>query len=294
MEYFLFDEQKIRYTLVHTGKGEPLNWLFLPGGPGADSQYLRSLIDILDIPGNAWLIDFPNNGNNIVYDEPYDYEAWMKLLVPLFSKFENPICVGHSFGGMLPLLFPELEHLLRGFVVLNSVPSLWLEEAKKTAKQHNIPDFTKEREAFEKHPSEVTFRSLMKVCIPYYFSAETLEHGRKVLENLPMQYRASAWWLQRIAKTNFTALWIPKRVPTLIIGSTNDYMTPFSIYEQDSRFKGENIKMEKIHQAGHFCWIDQPIRVRGLFQEFSDRIIQLRSQKSKHTIANPSVYDIRL
>ena len=62
----LYDSHRVRYNLYQTNRGTPYNWLFFPGGPGADSSYLRSLVDELELPGNVWLIDLP--GNAVMHD----------------------------------------------------------------------------------------------------------------------------------------------------------------------------------------------------------------------------------
>lgn len=38
---YLYDENHVRYELYYSGEGKNYNWLFFPGGPGADSSYLN-------------------------------------------------------------------------------------------------------------------------------------------------------------------------------------------------------------------------------------------------------------
>ena len=112
-----------RQRLVKSNPGMPMaNWLFIPGGPGADSMYFLDLIEQLEMPGKYWLIDFPANGDNLSEAMPaeYDFDSWSECLLATVDKFEQAVLVGHSFGGMLPLLFPQLEDMLVGFVMLNA------------------------------------------------------------------------------------------------------------------------------------------------------------------------------
>lgn len=63
MTNHLYDRDQVRYELYQTNEGKNYNWLFFPGGPGADSSYLRSLVDGLQLPGNVWLTDLPGKAN---------------------------------------------------------------------------------------------------------------------------------------------------------------------------------------------------------------------------------------
>lgn len=266
-----YDANDVRYTLCQSNGGKAVNWLFLPGGPGADSSYLKSLIAELNLPGNVWLIDMPGNGNNDV-KKPYDYNSWIAIFPQVVTQFENPVLVGHSFGGMFPLLFPEMEKCLAGFVILNSAPSFWLEEAAKYGKQFNLPDLTKQMQEFRSNPTAETFKAALAACVPYYFPKHTLEKGRELLINVAFPFEAAVWWQRYVLETNFTAKWIPKKVPTMIIGGKYDCVTPFSLFANDKRFKRKNIELCYLQDEGHFPWVENPKAVSDLFTKFIRRL----------------------
>ncbi len=272
---YFYDDNSVRYQLVKSNPGHIINnWLFLPGGPGVDSNYFLTLINELDVMGNSWLIDFPANGSNITEQikADYDFETWGDCLISSVQKFQNPIYVGHSFGGELPLLFPQLEQLLKGFVILNAAPSLWWEEASKCAKENNISVSTEPISEFEKNPNSDTLVPALLACAPYYFPQESLEIGKKLLGNVTMNHFAAAWWLKKVQEINYDAKWIPKNVPTLIVGASHDFMTPYTLFEKDKRFHRPNILMKKIQNAGHFPWIEQMALVKDAFKEFENAI----------------------
>lgn len=274
MTSYLYDEHRIRYHLISTKPDEPYNWLFLPGGPGADSRYLKKLVDLLKLPGKVWLVDLPGNGDNLQGIPPdYNFDTWFDLLMPLIQNFENPILAGHSFGGMLPLLFPELEEHLKGLVILNSAPSLWLEEAVFYARKYHLPDLSKEIQDFNLNPNEATFKIALNACMPYYFPPSSLEIGKEMLQDLPFPFQPAVWWQLKASEINFCAEWIPKQVPTLIIGGTFDCICPFSLFQKDLRFNRPNIKMVKVEKGGHMPWIEDPQTVVDLFQEFKDKLV---------------------
>lgn len=272
---YMYDENSVRYKLVKTNPGNVVfNWLFIPGGPGADSSYFLDLVNSLDIPGNSWLIDLPANGSNIPdgINPDFNFDSWDKVFIPTIERFENPILVGHSFGGMFPLLFPTLEQSLKGFVILNSTPSLWLEEATRYAKERNIPILTDAMADFQQNPNQETFKKALIACAPYYFSRNNLETGIALLEQLQVNYYAAAWWINRANNINFNAKWVPENVPTLIIGSTDDCITPITLFQQDRRFSRKNINIEIIDNAGHFPWLEKPDVVKNSFKSFISRL----------------------
>ena len=41
MSHYSYDSNQVRYELYQTNGGQPYNWLFFPGGPGADSVILK-------------------------------------------------------------------------------------------------------------------------------------------------------------------------------------------------------------------------------------------------------------
>ncbi len=265
-EVVQYDANKVRYQLYQSNPGSDLNWLFLPGGPGADSSYLMTLIDILELPGKVWLIDFPGSGTNV--QENVDYDTWVAIFPEVIARFDRPVLVGHSFGGMFPLLFPMLEHSLEGFVILHSAPCLWLEEAARYAQEHHLPNLDDVLKEFSENPSEEMLAKSLEACAYYYFPPHHLEQGREALKNMQLQYAACAWWLQYAQDHNLNAQWIPEKVPTLILGGKYDGICPFQLFRNDSRFHRANIEMLYLEKAGHFSWMDDPEAVRKAFDAF--------------------------
>lgn len=271
----IYDEQNIRYRLYNRPSGfqkSGINWLFTPGGPGADSSYLKSLADCLDVPGNIWLVDLPGNGSHVV-EASYPLEAWFKIFPTMVTHFENPILVGHSFGAQFPLLFPELEHSLKGFVILNSCPSLWSDEAVEYGKQFHLPDLSQDMAAFVNSPNPETFQSALNACMPYYFPFFSLEKGRALLADVPFRYEPAVWWQKKAVEMNFSAKWVPQSVPTMIVGGLFDCITPFTIFQKDPRFKRDNIEMHLLEECGHMPWVEKPAKINELFKSFTYRVL---------------------
>lgn len=267
MNNYLYDENRVRLNWVRSRSGEMYNWLFIPGGPGASSDYLKGLVELLPITGNIFLVDFPGNGDYLA-EEFYEYDKWFEYFLELVRRFENPIVVGHSFGGMLPLLFPELEDVLKGYVILNSAPTLWLEAAAKFAFEHQLPNLMPQMQAFTLNPNPETFRVALQACMPYYFPDFSIEAGAKLLENVAFAYQPAVWWQRKAMQMAFDANWIPKKVQTLIVGGEYDAITPFSLFAADKRFDRDNIQKIFIESAGHMPWLEQPEIIKASFEAF--------------------------
>lgn len=261
----MWDDYGTRYRLIQENPGD-YNWLFIPGGPGADASYLLTLTKLLKLPGSVWLIDFPGNGDN-KYPQGYDFQEWFDLFVPMVKNFEDPIVVGHSFGGMIPLMCPDLEDILEGFIIINSTPSLWQTESALMRQKLNIPDLP-EKKHFLENPNQETLNKLMTAQLPYFFKPETLERGRAMFANFTYPYHVILELMAILQSMPYQATWVPQQVKTLIIGGELDYINPYNIFAQDAKTNRPNIKKVEIKDAGHWAWIDQPDAVKRLFEDF--------------------------
>lgn len=271
MSYCFYDENRVRYQLYKTNPGNNINWIYLSAGPGADSSYLKSLIDVAQTEGNHWLIDLPGSGSYRT-DPNYDFRQWLEIFLPVVARFENAVLVGHSFGGIFPMLFPKLEDYLKGLVILGSCPSLWLEASAKLAIQDRLPDISNEIQGFLSNPNDHTFAKYLEASMPYYFPRESIERGKSLLLELPFQYQTAGWWQKYLIETQYTAQWVPQSLPMMVIGGGLDYITPISIYENDQRFKRSNIQIFKIEEGGHLPWMERPETIHSLFQSFCEKI----------------------
>jgi len=272
MENYFYNENGVRFNKVQASSAPTaLNWLFIPGGPGADSSYLNSLVEILSLPGNIILVDLPGNGSNKV-DENYNSKEWLSIFIPMVASFKNVILVAHSFGAVLPLLFLELEKLVKGFIILNSYPSLDIEEIYQVSKDSALLQLP-EKDIYLNNPNQYSFDQLIQAALPYYFTHEKLEKGKELFKNLDFPYKVSLEWKKFLQEINFNAKWVPQNVKTFLIGGENDIINPFSIFLKDQRFERDNIRKFLIKDAGHWCWIDKPEEVKKIFEEFISDIL---------------------
>ena len=71
---------------------------------------------------------------------------------------------------MFPLLFPELENIVSGLVLLNIAPSPWLEAAEKMAQDLQLPSLAEPLQDFVSNPSAETYKAAILAHTPYWFT----------------------------------------------------------------------------------------------------------------------------
>ncbi|WP_296619971.1 alpha/beta hydrolase [Marivirga sp.] len=262
-----YSHTDFKAQLKYSKGPEPLNWLFLPGGPGFGSESLDNLAEQLSLPGKSWYMDFPNDGSNQISANQH-FEGWSDGLIDLLSHFENPIIVAHSFSGMLVLSNKKLENYLYGLVLLNTAPNnTWLHQIEKQAKQYDLPDISEIATQYEKNKNNDTFKALTIACAPYFFSPESLDKGMKLLEILPYS-NESYDWATTMFHPRFTNAFIPQTIPTLVVGGEIDHITPFDLFMSDERWQRSNIQLKLIKNEGHFPWLNSGENLQNIFYKY--------------------------
>jgi len=255
-----------RLQLVRTLAGKNLNWIFLPGGPGLGSESLIPLLDILQLPGTMWRLDLPGDGSNTTHGT---ISQWAPALLEAAGAFENVIMVGHSRGGMFLLSLPKLEKKIKGLVLLDTAPDkTWQKEFASRIIHSALPEETN----YYHHPSDETLKGFVLAGARYMFTQEWMEKGTKSLENLPYNHQAIQWTQKHFDPT-YSAKWIPKQIPTLILAGSEDLATPLKLFAQKKEYHRSNIMMREIRNAGHFPWIENPVDVAAAFKEYCAGIL---------------------
>ncbi len=264
----MHDSFGTRYRLVQSNPGT-YNWLFIPGGAGADSQYFLPLIENLNLPGNAWLIDFPNNGDNIISIENFSFDSWATCFLHAVKKFENPIIVGHSFGGMFPLLFPELENILKGLILIGATPIHDSQETKVMIQSKDLVIPQEPSQELEKKPIHENFKKALIAQAPLFFPKTSLAQGKEFFLKLPINFDAILWWASK--RGSFQVKWVPQYIPTIIIGGTEDLVNPISLFEKNERFKRPNISLFVLEGSGHFPWFENMEKIKEIFHKYIEQ-----------------------
>jgi pimeloyl-ACP methyl ester carboxylesterase len=249
-------------TRVREGVGE--HWVFLPGGPGLGAECFRPLFDGWKTRANLWTLDYCRSKTPA---------RWRDSVLDLRGRLDRMILVGHSYGGMLLLMIPDLEeHLgdaVNGWVFLDSSPSLavwrrlWRENKQSAVFPEAMEESGRLEREFAKKPSAALYRKLFQAWAPYYFERSSLAEGRELLKGTT--YRPHAYALAEETFKSYDARWLPRR-KTLIVAGHNDRVTPIECFTSDPRFKRPNVRIVSIPAAGHFPWIECLQNVIGVFE----------------------------
>ena len=160
---YLWTKLGARLQLISSSEGKNLNWIFLPGGPGLGSEVLTPLTSLLKLPGTVWHLDLPGDGSNL----QGSIKNWKQALLEAVQSLENVILVGHSRGGMFALATPELQHLLKGLVLLDAAPDrTWKAHFAGRIQTYPIPKKTlaemkRYEAAYSKKPSNSSLRNFV-------------------------------------------------------------------------------------------------------------------------------------
>jgi len=256
-----------------TQRPGPLNWLFLPGGPGIGSESLHELVDSGDLPGTSWMVDLPGDGSNTnapgAPDDPYT--IWPQVLLEAVDAVPNPIYVGHSTGGMYLLSTPQLENRLTGLVLVSTAPdSSWLPAFIAMTERNPLPAVTAATELYGKGPTDEHLAAIAVASAAWNFAPHTVDAGRDLLSRMPYNGSAVAWSEKHFDHT-YAATWWPATLPTLIVSGSDDRIVTQHLWDDD-RYRGQHIVHAIIESGAHFAWIENPAAVKLAFHDFAQNL----------------------
>lgn len=240
-------------------------WIFLPGGPGLGSEYLRNFSTQLELPGSKLLVDFPKDGTNELGELNFNY--WKKGLIDLLHTVKNPILVTHSFSGMFALSTPELEPYLSGLVLMNTTTSnTFFAHVSAMQEQYHLPDLGLAAAQYHLNPSSETYRAFWDTYKYYCFTREELMQGAQMLPLLAFNNESYNYAIQHFYQ-DYCAHWQPK-IATMTISGGCDFICPPKIFVADPAFQGPHILNRIISRSGHCPWILQFNEVQHCFNEY--------------------------
>jgi proline iminopeptidase len=258
------------------GKGEPV--VLLSGGPGFSPEYLRPVADALSKKYSLVLFHQRGTGKSALakYDGPVlelkklvaDLEALRREL-----KQEKLTLVGHSFGGILSMMYAR-EHPDRigalalidsGGPTLQSVPKFNANlEARFSAEEKlRIKEWSDPERKKADHKRAVL--EITKAKTPAYFADRT--KAQLLIDSMNDQwFNDAVFWgvVMQMAALDLRPGLEKVKAPVIVIHGKQDPLE--SAGEVHATFPGSRLVL--IENAGHFPWLEQPEKVYSALEGF--------------------------
>jgi pimeloyl-ACP methyl ester carboxylesterase len=257
----------------HAQRPGPLNWLFLPGGPGIGSESLVELADGLTVGGTIWLVDLPGDGSN--RDAPgaaaFPFAGWPGIVAEAAQALPDVVFAGHSTGGMYLLATPELERHVRGLALIDTAPDAsWRSHFAAMTREHPLPAVEAASAIYEADRRDENIAAIAAASAEWNFTPAGLEAGRDLLSRMPYNSAAVDW-----SDANFDdiyqAAWWPK-APVLVAAGARDRIVWQGGWEE-SRFHTPNAIFRTIEGGGHFPWIENPAGMAEAFAALETAVL---------------------
>jgi proline iminopeptidase len=264
----------LHYDVV--GKGEPV--VLLAGGPGFSPEYLRPVADALAKKYSFVLFHQRGTGKSVLakYDGAVfelkklaaDLEALRREL-----KQEKLTLVGHSFGGILSMMYArEYPDRIRALALIDSggptlqaVPKFnanlearFSAEEKATIKEWSDPE--RKKTDHKRAVLEIT-----KAKTPAYFADRA--KAQLLTDSLDEQsFNDAVFWgvVMQMMALDLRAGLEKVKAPVIVIHGKQDPLE--SADEVHATFPGSRLVV--IENAGHFPWLEQPEKVYSALDGF--------------------------
>ncbi|MDP3936254.1 MAG: alpha/beta hydrolase [Alphaproteobacteria bacterium] len=257
----------LKLDLIRKGT-TPSSLIFFPGGPGLSWHCFEKLIHSLETDCDIYGITY----NQVSSNEPSYFDELQFELTLLLQTLPNPVLVTHSFSSMFVLSLLRLPSL-KGLVLISpAIDNSYLIDLPQRLKNYTDFNGTEIAAKFWMNPSDDSYSNYFKDLLPFYFRPNYIEDGLEMLNNCDFSYLPYALCIEYFFPT-FKQSYAPK-IPTLIIAGDDDYICPPELFKDSLIFKGNNIQMAVIPDAGHFPWIDHPYETLTTFNVWHDNIIR--------------------
>ena len=250
MKQFI-DIEDIKLYYEVQGEGEPV--LILHGW-GCSKDTVQSITEHIAKTHRVYALDMPGFGETPPPNEVFGIEQYTQVVEKFCRKLniENPILIGHSFGGRISILFSSRNQTSKVMLVdaAGIVP-------KRTLKYH----------------IKVRSYKIYKKLLPLFVGKQEAE--RRIEERRNRSGSADYRAAQGIMRAVFVKIVnedlkyvMPKiKAPTLMIWGELDTATPLSdARTMEKLIKGSGVAVMK--GCGHYSFLDNPRQFFAIVDAF--------------------------
>lgn len=239
---YTYDNININYEYIDNKKENTLVFLH---GWGQNIQMMLPIAKPFTKDNNVLVVDLPGHGKTKEPSYAWELDKFVDMLHELFKflKINNPILIGHSFGGKLSIIYAS-KYKVKKLVLLSSpykgeykkLP-LKVRILKRLAK---VPGLKKMSEHFKKHFGSTDYKNAtptMRNILVKHVNTNTTENCKKI------------------------------KAPTIIIWGTAD--TTVSI---DNAYEIEKLISDSAvipyEGKGHFAYLDNAQQTVNIIKTF--------------------------
>lgn len=248
---FIINDFDIYYKKYGNGKTKIV---ILPGW-GDNRQTFNYLINFLKPYFTIYILDYPGFGKSKFPNRDLTIEDYTNLIIDFmsFNNIENPIIIGHSFGGRIIIsLAAKKKVKIKKIVLIDSAGIKPKKSFKQLVKQSIYKILKRIKYLLPKKYREKYISYLIKIF------------GSTDFKNLDQNIRKT---FINIVNTDLKEKLKRIDPPCLLIWGEKDLDTPIQdAYKMDKDIPDSGLVI--IEKASHFSYLDYPNYVNSIIYEF--------------------------
>ncbi len=249
MEVITIDDMPLHYTVQ--GSGAPM---IVMHGWGCNHSTVASISEVGAHTHTVYTIDFPGFGLTPEPSEVWGVERYTSLIEKFAQRLglENPVLLGHSFGGRVGILYASRNKVAK----LILVDAAGIKPRRKLSYYYKVYSFK-------------LLKHLARVFLPAEKANAFIERrrsgkGSADYNNASPRMRAI---LSKVVNEDLRHLLPVVTVPTLLIWGENDTATPLS----DARLMDKLLPdsgLVSFAGCGHYSFLDNPRQFAAVLDSF--------------------------
>lgn len=251
MQHEIINIGGIELHYYTAGSGDPI---VIMHGWGCRASTVESIARTAALTHKVYNVDFPGFGDSTEPTETWGVEEYTRIIEKLVAELgiENPVLLGHSFGGRVGILYASR----------NKVSKLILVDAAGIKPKRQLKYYIK-----------VYSFKLMKKLLPLIYGKAEAEqrieaarsrNGSSDYASASSRMRAI---LSKVVNEDLRNC-LPKiKAPTLLVWGEDDTATPL----KDARVMEKNIPdagLVSFPHCGHYSFLDNPGQFAAVLQSF--------------------------
>ncbi len=247
--------------------------LLLHGGPGFDHTNFKP--DFAGLSDVAQIVYYDHRGqgrSDPGTPEQWNLDCWADDVVALCAALgiEKPVVLGFSFGGMVAQAYATKYPDHPGKLILMSTAGrIRLDRVFDMFEKLGGAEARQVAEAFWADPAPDSMQTYLETCLPLYtqLPADPDAVARVVMNAEVLFHFAGKGG--EFTEYNFLPKLDHVACPTLVLGGTEDPITPFAD-SQDiaAALPADLVRLEKFEHCGHGVYRDDPDRTFKIIREF--------------------------